>query len=116
VGGAADARGWIRATELVEKPKPEDAPSRKALIGRYVLSPAIFPMLSQTRPGKGGEIQLTDGLAALARGPGLFAVDLQGIRYDVGTHVGFLEANIAYALKRNDLREPVRALLKRMQQ
>ncbi len=114
VGGKLDEQGRIRATELVEKPDPKSAPSRNAVIGRYVLGPAVWKMLQETRPGHGGEIQLTDALGALARGPGLLAVQLKGTRYDVGTRLGFLEANLGYALKRSDLRFGVRQLLKKL--
>lgn len=91
---------------LVEKPK-ENPPSRYAVIGRYVLPPSIFNHLRNTRPGVGGEIQLTDALASLAKEEGLVGYCLEGTRYDAGDRLGYLKANIAFALKRQDLREPL---------
>ena len=97
---------------MVEKPKPGTAPSRLAIVGRYVLPPAVWPMLAQTAPGVGGEIQLTDALRTLADSPaGLYGVEVVGARHDAGDKLGYLRANIAYALKRPALREPVLALL-----
>lgn len=91
---------------LIEKPK-ENPPSRYAVIGRYVLPPSIFNHLRNTRPGVGGEIQLTDALASLAKEEGLVGYCLEGTRYDAGDRLGYLKANIAFALKRQDLREPL---------
>ncbi|HET8724687.1 MAG TPA: UTP--glucose-1-phosphate uridylyltransferase GalU [Anaeromyxobacteraceae bacterium] len=96
----------IRIERLVEKPKA-DAPSRLAVIGRYVLPPSIFPILEKVKPGVGGEIQLTDALAVLAREEGLLGYRFEGERYDAGDRFGFLKANIAFALERPDLREPL---------
>ena len=91
--------------EMVEKPKPEQAPSNLAVIGRYILPPEIFPILEKTPPGKGGEIQLTDALQELARMQPLFGYEFVGDRYDAGDKVGYLEANIAFALKRPQMAE-----------
>jgi UTP--glucose-1-phosphate uridylyltransferase len=102
----------LRITELREKPAPESAPSNLAVIGRYVLPPSIFGILERTKPGVGGEIQLTDGLAELARTKGLIGYRFEGQRYDAGDRLGFLKANIAYALKRDDLRGPLMAYLR----
>jgi UTP--glucose-1-phosphate uridylyltransferase len=98
--------------EMVEKPKPEQAPSNLAVIGRYVLPPDIFPILERTPPGKGGEIQLTDALQELARREPLFGYEFLGDRYDAGDKVGYLEANIAFALKRPEMAARVKEFLK----
>lgn len=102
----------IRIRRLVEKPKPGTAPSNLAVIGRYVLPSRLFEDLERAKPGVGGEIQLTDALAELARREGLIGYEFEGQRYDAGDRVGFLKANIAYALKRDDLREPLLAYLR----
>ena len=97
--------------EMVEKPKPEQAPSNLAVIGRYVLPPEIFPILEKTPPGKGGEIQLTDALQELARREPLFGYEFVGDRYDAGDKVGYLEANIAFALKRPQMAERLKKFI-----
>jgi UTP--glucose-1-phosphate uridylyltransferase len=101
----------LRIDRLVEKPK-QDAPSNLAVIGRYVLPPRIFEILEQVRPGVGGEIQLTDALAVLAREEGLLGYRFEGERHDAGDRLGYLKANVAYALKRPELAEPLRAWLR----
>jgi len=90
---------------LVEKPAVEDAPSKVAILGRYIINPAIFEILKNTQPGKGGEIQLTDALKELAKVEAMYAYNFEGRRYDVGDKLGFLEATIEFALRRPDLRE-----------
>lgn len=90
---------------LVEKPALKDAPSNMAILGRYIISPEIFGILEQTEPGKGGEIQLTDGLKTLAQREAMYAYDFEGRRYDVGDKQGFLEATVEYALRNKELRE-----------
>jgi UTP--glucose-1-phosphate uridylyltransferase len=105
-GTALDDR-TLRIHELREKPPRESAPSNLAVIGRYVLPPSIFDILARTKPGVGGEIQLTDGLAQLAKTEGLIGYRFEGQRYDAGDRLGYLKANIAYALKREELREPL---------
>lgn len=90
---------------LVEKPSPKDAPSNMAILGRYIISPEIFGILEDTPPGKGGEIQLTDGLITLAQREAMYAYDFEGRRYDVGDKQGFLEATVEYALRNKELRE-----------
>lgn len=90
---------------LVEKPSQEEAPSNIAILGRYIINPAIFEILEHTKPGKGGEIQLTDGLRELAQKEAMYAYVFEGRRYDVGDKQGFLEATVEYALRREDLRE-----------
>jgi UTP--glucose-1-phosphate uridylyltransferase len=88
---------------MVEKPKLQDAPSRMALVGRYILNPRIFSILETQDPGKGGEIQLTDAMAKLMKEEGFLGYEFDGERYDAGDKFGFLQANIAYALKRPDI-------------
>lgn len=96
----------------VEKPPAKDAPSRMAIIGRYVLRPEIFKILQNLPPGRGGEIQLTDGLAQLVRERKIFGCEFVGDRYDIGDKFGFVRATVAYALKRPDLRDKVLEYLK----
>ncbi|MEZ4366966.1 MAG: sugar phosphate nucleotidyltransferase [Kofleriaceae bacterium] len=115
VAGDVGPGGVIRVREMVEKPAPGTAPSRWAIVGRYVLPPTIWPILAATRPGVGGEIQLTDGLRELAAMPaGLVGVPVRGVRHDAGDRVGYLRANLAYALKRPELAEPVRAMMREL--
>jgi UTP--glucose-1-phosphate uridylyltransferase len=101
-----------RIYSLVEKPKPSVAPSRLAVIGRYVLPGEIFGYLENTQPGHGGEIQLTDALQALARDRGLVGYEFEGERHDIGDKYGFIRANIDFALKRPDLGPELRAYLR----
>jgi UTP--glucose-1-phosphate uridylyltransferase len=100
----------IEAT--VEKPAAKDAPSRMAIIGRYVLRPEIFTILNNLPPGRGGEIQLTDALAQLGRVRKIFGCEFIGERYDIGDKFGFVRATVAYALKRPDLKDKVIEYLK----
>jgi UTP--glucose-1-phosphate uridylyltransferase len=109
-GRALDAR-TMRIERLVEKPKASP-PSNLAVIGRYVLPPRIFEVLEAIQPGVGGEIQLTDALAVLAREEGLLGYRFEGDRYDAGDRFGYLRANVAFALKRPDLRGPLLAFLR----
>jgi UTP--glucose-1-phosphate uridylyltransferase len=97
---------------MVEKPAAREAPSRMAIIGRYVLRPEIFAILQKLPPGKGGEIQLTDGLAQLVRERKVFGWEFVGDRYDIGDKFGFVRATVAYALKRPDLKDKVIEYLK----
>ncbi|AIF53682.1 UTP--glucose-1-phosphate uridylyltransferase GalU [Pelosinus sp. UFO1] len=95
-----------QAVDLVEKPATSEAPSRLAVLGRYILQPEIFDILENTEPGKGGEIQLTDALRTLAiEKNSVYAYNFEGRRYDVGDKQGYLEATIEFALKRPDLRD-----------
>ncbi len=105
-------RLW-EVSELVEKPSVEKAPSQLAIPGRYVLSPAIFDCIRETRPGAGGEIQLTDALQILARKEKLLAHAYSGTRYDTGDRLGYIDATIAFALKRPELRSGVMELLQK---
>jgi UTP--glucose-1-phosphate uridylyltransferase len=98
--------------DLVEKPKPEDAPSDLAILGRYIIEPEIFDILAETKPGAGGEIQLTDALKELARRKSMYAYHFEGKRYDVGDKLGYLEATIEFALKRSELAEDFKHYLK----
>lgn len=105
----ANRQGRISA--IVEKPKPDQAPSTLAVVGRYILNPAIFDMLETTRTGAGGEIQLTDGIAALMKYEAVDAFRFQGARFDCGTHLGLIEATIRYALDHETLSESARELM-----
>lgn len=95
-----------RAVDLVEKPTLNQAPSRLAVLGRYIIEPEIFSLLENTPPGSGGEIQLTDALRQLAVQKDVYAYHFEGRRYDIGDKQGYLEATVEFALKRADLREP----------
>ena len=102
----------LRIRELVEKPKPAEAPSNLAITGRYVLPPAIFDCLQRTKPGAGGEIQLTDAMKILAKEQGLWAYIYEGVSYDAGDKLGFLIATVELALQNKTLGEPFRTYLK----
>jgi UTP--glucose-1-phosphate uridylyltransferase len=108
--GSADRVYRIR--DLVEKPKPGEAPSNLAIIGRYVLTPEIFSSLNAIDPGSGGEIQLTDALRHLLRSRPIYAYRFEGTRYDAGDKLGFLKATVELALRRHDLGGPFREYLK----
>ncbi|WP_454831072.1 UTP--glucose-1-phosphate uridylyltransferase GalU [Pseudoxanthomonas wuyuanensis] len=101
--------GRIRA--MVEKPKPEDAPSNLAVVGRYVLDSRIFQLLESTTPGAGGEIQLTDAIAALLKEKPVHAYRFQGTRFDCGTHIGLIEATIRFALDHEKLSDAARDMM-----
>lgn len=114
VDGAMISERVYLVNSLVEKPSPEKAPSNIAILGRYIINPTIFSILEHTGVGVGGEIQLTDGLLELSRRERVLAYDFVGKRYDVGTKMGFLEAGIEFALRREDLREEMSAYLKNL--
>ena len=97
---------------LVEKPDPEEAPSNIAILGRYIITPEIFEILENTKPGKNGEIQLTDALKELALVQKMHAYSFEGKRYDVGDKIGFLQATVEYALRREEIAEPFLDYLK----
>ncbi|MDD3654738.1 MAG: UTP--glucose-1-phosphate uridylyltransferase GalU [Desulfotomaculaceae bacterium] len=101
-----------RVNDLIEKPPVESAPSRLAVIGRYIINPRIFPILADTRPGAGGEIQLTDALKVLCREQAMYGLAFAGRRYDVGDRLGYLQAMVEFALSRSDLAEGFREYLK----
>ena len=94
-----------QAMDLIEKPAKEEAPSRLAVLGRYILDPEIFTILEKTEPGRGGEIQLTDAIRVLAGQQAVYAYNFYGRRYDIGDKEGFLEATVEQALKRPELRD-----------
>lgn len=108
-----------RITGIVEKPAPSAAPSTLGVVGRYVLTPRIFEHLRRVKPGAGGEIQLTDGIAALLEEEDVYAYEFAGIRYDCGSKLGYLKANVAYALKHpevgTDLKRYMKALVSRLE-
>ncbi|WP_132999705.1 UTP--glucose-1-phosphate uridylyltransferase GalU [Luteimonas arsenica] len=101
-----------RITAIVEKPRPADAPSNLAVVGRYVLSPRIFDLLESTRPGAGGEIQLTDAISALLAEEAVLAYHFQGTRFDCGTHIGLIEATIRHALDHEKLSEAAQGFMR----
>jgi UTP--glucose-1-phosphate uridylyltransferase len=101
--GHLDGGRLRRMTAIVEKPKPADAPSTLAVIGRYVLTPKIFDKLEQTQRGAGGEIQLTDAIEALMDEQSVYTYEFEGVRYDAGTTLGWLQATVEMALQRPDL-------------
>ena len=107
----ARAGRLTEVTGLVEKPKPEDAPSTLGVVGRYILQPEIMALLGTTGRGAGGEIQLTDGMAGLIGSQPFHAVTVDAARYDCGNAAGFVVANLALALGRDDLAPAVRAYL-----
>ena len=111
----ADGRFHGRLYEIVnmvEKPRPQEAPSNLAIIGRYILTPTVFDTLSQIQAGAGGELQLTDGMRLLLKKEKMYAYVYQGKRHDTGDKLGFLKATVEFALKREDLGEPFRQYLK----
>jgi UTP--glucose-1-phosphate uridylyltransferase len=112
VGGTKDAEGVVHVDALVEKPKPEEAPSRLRIVGRYVLTPEIFDVLEHTAPGKGREVQLTDGLAMLMQTQPVFAYEIEGRWYDTGRPLGLLRASIEIGLRRSDIGPGLREFLR----
>ena len=114
VSGKRIRERLCRVETLVEKPAPGTAPSNLSVLGRYILPPEIMDILEETRPGKGGEIQLTDALQTLVRRMPLYGLETEGRLYDVGDKAGFVEATVAFALKRPDLAREVRPMLRRL--
>jgi UTP--glucose-1-phosphate uridylyltransferase len=112
IAGRPVGNGVYEITDLVEKPKAEDAPSDLAIIGRYVLTPDLFAILGETSPDGRGEIQLTDALRTLRRRRPMYALEFDGKRYDTGDKLGFLKATVEFALTRSDLSDAFRAYLK----
>jgi UTP--glucose-1-phosphate uridylyltransferase len=112
VGVAKDSGKSLPITKMVEKPKREDAPSNLSITGRYILQPEIFQVLENQQTGAGGEIQLTDAMIALSKTQPFYAVKFEGRSYDCGSKLGFLTANIAYALQRKDIADELREELK----
>lgn len=99
---------------MVEKPSVDEAPTNVAILGRYVLSASIFEILESTPPGKGGEIQLTDGLIELAKKESMYAYDFEGIRYDTGDKFGYLKATVEYALRHEDVKDQFKDYIKNL--
>jgi len=106
-----DAADLIAINDIVEKPSPEDAPSNYAVVGRYILTPAIFEILAEQPPGRGGEIQLTDGIARLLESETVMARKIPGVRYDCGSKLGYLEATLKLGLRHPEVGEQFRQLL-----
>lgn len=109
---ASDMGSLVEAKGLVEKPLVESAPSNLAIIGRYILSPQIFGRLENAKKGAGGEIQLTDALAAMLGSTPFYGLRYDGVRYDCGDKVGFLHANVVFALSRPDMSDEVREIIR----
>ncbi|KAB7708164.1 UTP--glucose-1-phosphate uridylyltransferase GalU [Bacillus aerolatus] len=105
VDGNLIGERFYSVNSLVEKPKQAEAPSNLAIMGRYILNPRIFEILSKQKPGAGGEIQLTDAIAGLNLYEAVYAYDFEGIRYDVGEKMGFIQTTIEFALQREDLKK-----------
>ena len=103
-----------KVDDMVEKPKKGEAPSNVAVLGRYIIEPEVFSFLENTTAGTGGEIQLTDALKAMAKTGNVYAYDFIGRRYDVGSKIGYLEATVDFALKREDLRDDFKKYLEKV--
>lgn len=114
IGGVRETDRRWKVDSLVEKPPRAEAASNMGIVGRYVLTPEIFEALTRTRPGRGGEIQLTDGLALLRQTQPIYAYQFEGTRYDTGRPLGMLRAAIELGLKRPDIGGPLRELLERL--
>ena len=114
VAGAMQNERLMHVSDMIEKPALSEAPSRMAVLGRYIIRPEIFSILQNTEPGKGGEIQLTDALKVLAQRDTVYAYNFEGRRYDLGDKLGFLEATVEFALRRSDLGDSFRAYLKQL--
>jgi len=116
--GIIDAKkiedGVYLVKDLVEKPSPDEAPSNLAIIGRYILTPGIFDALEDTKPGKGGEIQLTDGLKLLMKKQPIYAYEFQGVRHDAGDKLGFLKATVEFGLKNAEFGNEFRSYLQKL--
>ena len=103
-----------KVNDMVEKPSLEEAPSNVAVLGRYIITPEIFPFLETQDAGKGGEIQLTDALKRLAKEQAMYAYDFKGHRYDVGSKAGFIQANLEFALRNDELKEEMKEYLQKL--
>lgn len=111
-GVKTDDPNLLKVKDMIEKPSVEEAPSRFAALGRYVITPEVFDVLEQTKPGKGGEIQLTDALRVMAHNGSVYAYNFTGKRYDTGNKLGYLKATVEFALHRPDLGPQFRQYLK----
>jgi UTP-glucose-1-phosphate uridylyltransferase len=109
----ADDGTLVEVRGLVEKPAPADAPSTLSIIGRYILLPEVFEHLSSHERGAGGEIQLTDSMARMIGGSPFHGLRFEGTRFDCGDKAGFFEANLAFALSRDDLRDQIQAVVRK---
>ncbi len=116
IKGEKVGEALYRVEDLVEKPEKDKAPSSLAIVGRYVLTPSIFEAIERTPPGRGGEIQLTDAIKALLGREEVYALELRGKHFGVGDKVGYLKANIAFALEREDIGEEIKAFLREILQ
>ncbi|WP_420475292.1 UTP--glucose-1-phosphate uridylyltransferase GalU [Noviherbaspirillum sp. ST9] len=114
VAGSAYAERLIKLNGIVEKPAPEKAPSTLGVVGRYVLTPDIFQHLRELQPGAGGEIQLTDGIASLLARETVLAYQFEGIRYDCGSKLGYLQATVQFALRHPEVRDEFRSFLQNL--
>jgi len=106
----------LRVEQIVEKPKPDKAPSNLAVVGRYLLTPRVFAHLEQIGEGAGGEIQLTDGIARLMKEEPVYAYNFEGKRFDCGSKLGYLQANVEYALAHKELKGNFKSYLKKLAQ
>jgi len=111
---AVDENDRDRITQIVEKPDPAEAPSESAVVGRYLLAPEIFGLLEKIGSGAGGEIQLTDGIADLLKDSPVYAYSFDGVRYDCGNKLGYLQATVAYGLEHPDTGAGFREHLKQV--
>ena len=116
ISGKKVDEGVYKVKNMIEKPEIEEAPSDIAILGRYIISPRIFSHLEAVKPGKGGEIQLTDALLSLMHQEAMYAFEFEGKRYDVGNKIGFLEATVEYALKKEELSAEFLEYLKKVVQ
>jgi UTP--glucose-1-phosphate uridylyltransferase len=114
IDGKRIENGIYLVNDLVEKPSAREAPSNLAIIGRYILTPEIFTALEHTKPGKGGEIQLTDGLKLLMQKQPIYAYEFQGKRHDAGDKLGFLKATVEFGLKNDEFGKEFRSYLKKL--
>ncbi|HQK84139.1 MAG TPA: UTP--glucose-1-phosphate uridylyltransferase GalU [Atribacter sp.] len=114
IKGKEIGKGTFKVEDMIEKPDPGEAPSDLAIIGRYILTPSIFEAIEKVSPGKGGEIQLTDSIRSLLKKEEIYAYEFQGTYYGVGDKIGFLKANVAYALKRKDIGDELKGFLKQI--
>ncbi|KRQ87419.1 UTP--glucose-1-phosphate uridylyltransferase [Caloramator mitchellensis] len=112
VNGVQIDERLYKVSDLVEKPNIDEAPSNIAILGRYIITPEIFNILENTKPGKNGEIQLTDALKEMLRKEAMYAYNFEGKRYDVGDKLGFLQATIEFALKRSEIKDEFMSYLK----
>jgi len=106
-----DGNGLLRLVDMVEKPAPAEAPSHMAIVGRYIFTPRLMSLLREVKPGSGGEIQLTDAIAALAKEEAVYGVVLEGQRFDAGNPEGFLQANAVLGLQHGEYGEALRQIL-----